>query len=171
MLTQFSPFRKLYNIFIRPSAPCEGACVLGINEPPVTIKNIECSIIDNAFEKGWMEPIIPEIRSGKKVAVVGSGPSGLAAAHQLNKAGHSVTIFERNDRAGGLLQYGIPSMKLSKEVVQRRIQLMQKEGIEFRFNCHVGKDYSAKVSLQVITKLETVSHNILKTTCKSQIQF
>lgn len=126
-------------------APCEGACVLGINEPPVTIKNIECAIIDNAFEKGWITPNAPTFRTEKKVAVVGSGPAGLAAAHQLNKAGHLVTVFERNDRAGGLLQYGIPTMKLSKEVVQRRVKLMQREGIDFRLNCHVGKDITSKV--------------------------
>ncbi|TRY70669.1 hypothetical protein TCAL_09685 [Tigriopus californicus] len=100
-------------------APCEGACVLGINEPAVTIKNIECSIIDNAFEQGWIKPNPPAKRSGKTVAVIGSGPAGLAAADQLNKAGHLVTVYERNNRIGGLLQYGIPTMKLSKEVVQR----------------------------------------------------
>lgn len=119
--------------------------MLGINEPAVTIKNIECSIIDNAFENGWIKPNAPTFRTGKKVAVVGSGPAGLAAAHQLNKAGHLVTVFERNDRAGGLLQYGIPTMKLSKEVVQRRVKLMQQEGIDFRLNCHVGKDITSKV--------------------------
>ena len=126
-------------------APCEGACVLGINEPAVTIKNIECSIIDNAFEQGWMAPDPPSFRTGKKIAVIGSGPAGLACAHQLNKAGHLVTVFERNDRAGGLLQYGIPTMKLSKEVVQRRVQLLQQEGIDFRLNCNVGTDITAKV--------------------------
>ncbi|XP_042242518.1 glutamate synthase [NADH], amyloplastic-like isoform X2 [Homarus americanus] len=125
-------------------APCEGACVLGINELPVTIKNIECSIIDHAFEQGWIKPEPPVLRTGKKVAVVGSGPAGLAAAHQLNKAGHLVTVFERNDRAGGLLQYGIPTMKLSKEVVQRRVNLMKDEGIMFKTNVNVGKDISAK---------------------------
>ncbi|XP_068081055.1 uncharacterized protein [Anabrus simplex] len=125
-------------------APCEGACVLGINEPPVTIKNIECAIIDYAFEQGWIKPDPPKCKTDKKVAVVGSGPSGLACAHQLNKAGHHVTVFERNDRIGGLLQYGIPTMKLSKEVVQRRVNLMAKEGIEFKTNINVGKDISAK---------------------------
>nr|XP_027206472.1 putative glutamate synthase [NADPH] [Penaeus vannamei] len=125
-------------------APCEGACVLGINEMPVTIKNIECSIIDHAFEQGWIKPEPPLTRSGKKVAVVGSGPAGMAAAHQLNKAGHLVTVFERNDRIGGLLQYGIPTMKLSKEVVQRRVDLMREEGITFKTNVNVGKDISAK---------------------------
>uniref|UniRef100_A0A182FH82 Glutamate synthase [NADH] n=1 Tax=Anopheles albimanus TaxID=7167 RepID=A0A182FH82_ANOAL len=121
-------------------APCEGACVLGISEPAVTIKNIECAIIDHAFEQGWVKPQLPAVRSGKRVAIVGSGPAGLAAAQQLNKAGHLVTVFERNDRPGGLLQYGIPTMKLSKEVVQRRLDLMVAEGIEFRCNVHIGKD-------------------------------
>jgi glutamate synthase (NADPH/NADH) len=125
-------------------APCEGACVLGINEPPVTIKNIECSIIDNGFEKGWIKASPPATRTGKTVAIVGSGPSGLAAADQLNKAGHSVTVFERNNRIGGLLMYGIPTMKLSKEVVQRRVDLMAEEGIEFKPNTDVGKDISPK---------------------------
>ncbi|CAL4100267.1 unnamed protein product [Meganyctiphanes norvegica] len=125
-------------------APCEGACVLGINELPVTIKNIECAIIDHAFQQGWIKPEVPPVRTGKKVAIVGSGPSGLAAAHQLNKAGHWVTVYERNDRIGGLLQYGIPTMKLSKEVVQRRVNLMAEEGIEFKTNVNVGKDISAK---------------------------
>lgn len=125
-------------------APCEGACVLGINEPPVTIKNIECAIIDNAFDKGWIKPEPPARRSGKKVAIVGSGPSGLAAADQLNKAGHFVTIYERNNRLGGLLQYGIPTMKLSRAVVQRRLDLLQEEGIIFKPSVSVGKDISAK---------------------------
>uniref|UniRef100_A0A023EWE8 glutamate synthase (NADH) n=1 Tax=Aedes albopictus TaxID=7160 RepID=A0A023EWE8_AEDAL len=121
-------------------APCEGACVLGISEPAVTIKNIECTIIDHAFEQGWIVPQIPVERTGKRVAIIGSGPAGLAAAQQLNKAGHVVTVYERNDRPGGLLQYGIPTMKLSKEVVKRRIDLMKAEGIEFKCNVHIGKD-------------------------------
>ncbi|XP_017842989.1 glutamate synthase [NADH], amyloplastic isoform X2 [Drosophila busckii] len=129
-------------------APCEGSCVLGISEPAVTIKNIECAIIDHAFEQGWIKPEIPETRTGKRVAIVGSGPSGLAAAQQLNRAGHFVTVFERNDRVGGLLQYGIPTMKLSKEVVKRRVDLMADEGIEFRTNVHVGKDTSAEKLVQ-----------------------
>jgi glutamate synthase (NADPH/NADH) len=103
-------------------APCEGSCVLGINAKPVTIKNIECAIIDTAFEKGWMLPEIPLKRSGKRVAIIGSGPAGLAAAHQLNKVGHLVTVFERNNAIGGLLRYGIPSMKLSKEVIRCRLK-------------------------------------------------
>ncbi|XP_026739897.1 glutamate synthase [NADH], amyloplastic isoform X2 [Trichoplusia ni] len=124
-------------------APCEGACVLGISEPPVTIKNIECAIIDHAFESGWIQPNIPTNRNGKTVAIVGSGPAGLACAHQLNKAGYTVTVFERNDRPGGLLQYGIPTMKLSKEVVARRIKLLTAEGISFKCNVDVGRDISA----------------------------
>jgi glutamate synthase (NADPH/NADH) small chain len=125
-------------------APCEGSCVLGISEPPVTIKNIECSIIDRAFEEGRVHPEPPEKRTGKKVAVVGSGPAGLAAAAQLNRAGHWVTVFERADRVGGLLMYGIPNMKLDKSVVQRRVDLMKAEGVAFVTNCEVGKDYPAE---------------------------
>ena len=125
-------------------APCEGSCVLGINEPPVTIKNIECSIIDNAFDNGWIKPYPPKFRTGKRVAIVGSGPSGLAAADQLNKAGHLVTVYERNNRCGGLLMYGIPTMKLSKKVVQRRLDLMAAEGIVFKTGINIGKDVSAQ---------------------------
>lgn len=124
-------------------APCEGSCTLGIHEPAVTIKNNECAIIDTAFEKGWIKPQKPFMRTGKKVAVVGSGPSGLACADQLNKAGHEVTVFERADRIGGLLMYGIPNMKLDKKVVQRRVQLMQEEGVLFITSTEVGKDYPA----------------------------
>ena len=125
-------------------APCEGSCVLGVIEPPVTIKSIECSIIDMGFEKGWVTPNPPEERTGKKVAVVGSGPAGMAAADQLNKVGHSVTVYERADRIGGLLMYGIPNMKLEKEVVQRRVDLMAAEGVEFRTSMEIGKDVPAK---------------------------
>ncbi len=122
-------------------APCEGSCVLGINEPPVTIKNIEQAIIDHAWENGWVVPRPPAMRTGKKVAVIGSGPAGLAAADQLNKAGHLVTVFERSDRIGGLLMYGIPNMKLDKTaVVGRRTKLMEQEGVKFVVNTHVGKD-------------------------------
>ncbi|MBI5802513.1 MAG: glutamate synthase subunit beta [Verrucomicrobia bacterium] len=126
-------------------APCEGSCVLGINSPPVTIKNIECSIIDHGWENGWVKPEPPANRTGKKVAVVGSGPAGLSAAAQLNKAGHRVLVFERADRPGGLLMYGIPNMKLEKnEVVLRRIKLMEQEGIKFVCNVEVGKDVTSK---------------------------
>ncbi len=119
-------------------APCESACVLGIIEPPVTIKSIECAIIDRAFDEGWVRPIVPAQRTGKRVAVVGSGPAGLAAADQLNKAGHAVTVFERDDRLGGLLMYGVPNMKLDKRNVDRRVDLLRDSGIEFRVNAHVG---------------------------------
>jgi glutamate synthase (NADPH/NADH) small chain len=125
-------------------APCEGACTAGLVEAPVTIKEIEKSIIDLGFENGWVVAEPPATRTGKKVAVVGSGPSGLAAAAQLNKAGHTVTVFERSDRIGGLLMYGIPNMKLDKEaVVQRRVNLMKEEGITFVTSTEVGKDYPA----------------------------
>jgi len=126
-------------------APCEGSCVLGISSPPVTIKNIECSIIDHGWENGWVKPEPPANRTGKKVAVVGSGPAGLSAAAQLNKAGHRVLVFERADRPGGLLMYGIPNMKLEKnEVVLRRIKLLEDEGVKFVCNCEVGKDVTSK---------------------------
>lgn len=119
-------------------APCEGACVLGINEPAVTIKNIENAIIDKGFENGWVKAVPPTFRTCKKVAVIGSGPAGLAAAAQLNQAGHEVTVFEREDRIGGLLMYGIPNMKLDKEVVNRRVKLLQDEGVKFVVNADVG---------------------------------
>merc|ERR1711939_782475 len=120
-------------------APCEGACVLGINEDPVGIKSIECAIIDRGFEMGWMVPSPPQVRSGKTVAIVGSGPAGMAAADQLNKAVHSVTVYERADRLGGLLMYGIPNMKLDKNVVQRRVDFMAAEGINFRPGMTIGE--------------------------------
>ncbi|KAN0061168.1 glutamate synthase [NADH] [Thecaphora frezii] len=121
-------------------APCEGACTLGVIEQPVGIKTIECAIIDKGFEEGWMVPTPPKVRTGKTVAIIGSGPAGLACADQLNKAGHSVTVYERADRIGGLLMYGIPNMKLDKGVVQRRVDLMAAEGIKFVTGAHVGKD-------------------------------
>lgn len=122
-------------------APCEGSCVLGINNPPVTIKNLEAAIIDRGWEEGWVVPHPPAKRTDKKVAVIGAGPAGLSAAAQLNKAGHSVTVFERADRPGGLLMYGIPNMKLDKrQVVERRIQLLEAEGIVFRCNTEVGRN-------------------------------
>lgn len=119
-------------------APCESACVLGINKPAVTIEEIEKHIIEIAYAKGLVKPKVPLIRSGKTIAVIGSGPAGLAAAAQLNKAGHLVTVFERDDRAGGLLRYGIPDFKLEKWVVERRIQIMQEEGVVFKYNTEVG---------------------------------
>lgn len=125
-------------------APCEGACVLGINEPAVTIKNIECAIVDRAFDEGWINAIAPEKRSDKKIAIVGSGPAGLAAAQELNWAGHHVTVYERADRIGGLLMYGIPNMKLEKNIIERRIQIMRDEGIEFVTHANVGKNIDVK---------------------------
>jgi glutamate synthase (NADPH/NADH) small chain len=126
-------------------APCEGSCVLGMNNPPVTIKNIEVSIIDKGWDEGWVQPEPPESRTGKTVAVIGSGPAGLTAAAQLNKAGHTVTVFERADRPGGLLMYGIPNMKLDKnEVVLRRIRLLEAEGVVFRCGVNVGTDISTE---------------------------
>ncbi len=120
-------------------APCEGSCVLGINAPPVTIKNIENTIIERGWEEGWVLPNPPKVRTGKNVAVVGSGPAGLAAAAQLNSAGHTVTVLERADRPGGLLTYGIPNMKLDKaDIVMRRVKLMEAEGIKFVCNANVG---------------------------------
>jgi len=124
-------------------APCEGSCTLGINEPAVAIKTIERSIIDRGFEEGWVAPHPPHRRTGKKIAVVGSGPAGLAAAAQLNSAGHTVTVYERADRIGGLLMYGIPNMKLEKSLVERRIELLKAEGIEFVVNTEIGKDIPA----------------------------
>jgi glutamate synthase (NADPH/NADH) small chain len=121
-------------------APCEGSCVLGINSDPVTIKQVEVSIIDRAFREGWVKPQIPAVRTGKRVAVIGSGPAGLAAAAQLNHAGHWTTVFERADRIGGLLRYGIPEFKMEKHVLDRRLSLMLDEGIQFRTNANVGSN-------------------------------
>ncbi|MHC4875939.1 MAG: glutamate synthase subunit beta [Planctomycetota bacterium] len=135
-------------------APCEGSCVLGIHEPPVTIKQIECSIVDRGWEEGWIVAKAPAQRTGKKVAVVGSGPSGLACASQLNSAGHEVTVFERADRIGGLLMYGIPNMKLDKQnVVQRRVDLMAEEGVTFKTGVEIGKDLSAE---QLVSDFDAV---------------
>ena len=125
-------------------APCESSCVLGISEEPVAIKEIEAAIIDRAFEEGWIYPNPPKTRTAHRVAIVGSGPAGLACADELNKFGHFVTVFERSDRIGGLLTYGIPNMKLDKRIVARRVELLTEEGIEFRPNVNVGSDVSAK---------------------------
>jgi glutamate synthase (NADPH/NADH) small chain len=119
-------------------APCEAACVLGINEPPVTIKNIEKTIVDRAWEQGWIGPEPPPFKTGKRVAIVGSGPAGLAAAQQLARAGHLVTVFEKSDRIGGLLRYGIPNFKMEKHLIDRRIEQMRAEAIDFIVNAHVG---------------------------------
>jgi len=125
-------------------APCEGSCVLGINEDPVTIKSIEATIIDRAWDEGWVVPQPPEQRTWKKVAIVGSGPAGLAAADQLNRAGHSVTVFEKADRIGGLLRYGIPEFKMEKRFLDRRLKVMEAEGIVFRPGVNVGVDLTAE---------------------------
>jgi glutamate synthase (NADPH/NADH) small chain len=125
-------------------APCEGSCTLGITSPPVAIKTIEKSIIERGFDEGWVKACPPSQRTGKKVAVVGSGPAGLACAAQLNSAGHSVTVFERSDRIGGLLMYGIPQMKLEKDIVERRVNLLAEEGVKFVTNCEIGKTMPAE---------------------------
>ncbi|HUQ86159.1 MAG TPA: glutamate synthase subunit beta [Vicinamibacterales bacterium] len=124
-------------------APCEGSCVLGINKDPVTIKSIELAIVDRAFDEGWIVPRPPANRTWKKVAVIGSGPAGLAAADQLNRAGHSVTVFEKSDRIGGLLRYGIPEFKLEKRLLNRRLDLLSAEGVVFRTGVNVGEDFAA----------------------------
>jgi len=129
-------------------APCEGSCTLGINAPPVAIKTIEKNIVDRGWAEGWIVPNPPLRRTGKNVAIVGSGPAGLAAAAQLNSAGHACTVFERADRAGGLLMYGIPNMKLEKWIVERRIDLLKKEGVQFVLNTAIGKDISARQLMQ-----------------------
>lgn len=139
-------------------APCEGSCVLGINEPAVTIKNIEMAIIDRGFAEGWVVPEPPTVRTGKTVAVIGSGPAGLAAAAQLNKAGHNVTVYERQDRIGGLLTYGIPNMKLEKEdVVGRRVELLKAEGIEFLVNQDVADGSNGTIDVKSLKQ----SHDAL----------
>lgn len=129
-------------------APCEGACVLGVNEPAVTIKNIECAIADKGFENGWVVANPPEQRSDKNIAIVGSGPAGLAAAAQLNLAGHNVTVYERDDRIGGLLMYGIPNMKLEKDIVDRRVNLLKEEGVNFITNADVAGSGENKVDVE-----------------------
>ncbi|MEM6684887.1 MAG: glutamate synthase subunit beta [Bacteroidota bacterium] len=124
-------------------APCEEACVLGINEDPVSIENIEKNIVETAFAEGWIKPNPPKVRSGKTVAIVGSGPAGLAAAQQLNRAGHTVTVFERDEKIGGLLRYGIPDFKMEKHIIDRRIAVLQAEGITFQTQAHVGVNINA----------------------------
>ncbi|MCA9201207.1 MAG: glutamate synthase subunit beta, partial [Planctomycetales bacterium] len=150
-------------------APCEGSCVLGITNPPVTIKNIENAIIDKGWEEGWIKPVVPAKRTQKRVAIVGSGPAGLSAAAQLNKAGHTVTVYERADRIGGLLMYGIPNMKLEKDLVQRRVDLLTEEGVTFVTNTHVGKEedfpegHMTRIMKERGCSLQFVDPNKLKT--------
>ena len=134
-------------------APCEGSCVRGITEEPVTIKTIECAIVDRGFDEGWIVPRPPQRRTGKHVAVIGSGPAGLACAAQLNSMGHTVTVFEKSDRIGGLLVYGIPNMKLDKTIVQRRVDLLAAEGIDFVTNADAGRDYPAD---RLLTEFDAV---------------
>ncbi|KAI1083828.1 glutamate synthase [Whalleya microplaca] len=146
-------------------APCEGACVLGINEDPVGIKSIECAIVDRGFEMGWMIPRPPEVRTGKNIAIIGSGPAGLACADQLNRAGHTVTVYERADRAGGLLMYGIPNMKLDKRIVKRRTDFMAAEGVQFKTGVTIGGDITladlkAKNDAVVIATGATVARDL-----------
>ncbi len=125
-------------------APCEKACVLGIIEDPVSIENLEKNIVERAFKEGWIKPLPPKLRTGKTIAIVGSGPAGLAAAQQLNRAGHTVTVFERDDELGGLLRYGIPNFKLEKEIIDRRIAILKAEGIQFQLNVNVGVNYNVE---------------------------
>ena len=133
-------------------APCEGSCVLGINQDPVTIKQVEVEIIDNAFDEGWVVPLPPDKLTGKKVAVVGSGPAGLAAAQQLTRAGHTVTVFERDDRIGGLLRYGIPEFKMEKRHIDRRLEQMEAEGTQFRAGVNVGVDITAEAAARRVRR-------------------
>ncbi len=134
-------------------APCEAACTLNLQDQPVTIKSIECAIIDKGWEMGWVKPKIPEQRTGKRVAVIGSGPAGLACAQQLARAGHEVMVYEKNDRIGGLLRYGIPDFKMEKSHIDRRISQMQAEGVRFRPNSHIGTDISAQ---QILSEYDAV---------------
>ncbi len=128
-------------------AVCEGACVLGITESPVTIKNLEFAIADKGIESGWLKAVVPKVRTNKKIAIVGSGPAGLSAAQQLNSVGHSVEVFERADRIGGLMMYGIPNMKLDKSIIDMRIDIMEKEGIKFHTNCNIGGSKKNDISV------------------------
>src|SRR5262249_34239823 len=128
-------------------APCEASCTLNIDDNPVTIKTIECAIVDRGWEENWIQPLIPARRSGKRVAVVGSGPAGMACAQQLARAGHAVTLFEKSDRIGGLLRYGIPDFKMEKHHIDKRVKQMEAEGVEFRTSTNVGRDITVKFLL------------------------
>lgn len=141
-LSETNPFPE-FTARVCP-APCQDACILGINEQPVQIKGIERSIIDRAFEAGWVKPDEPEQRLSQRVAIVGSGPAGLSAAHELNQMGYTVTVYERSDRLGGLLRFGIPNMKLDKSVLDQRLNLMRASGVSFKTDCQIGKDISAE---------------------------
>src|SRR3546814_5785271 len=134
-------------------APCEASCTLNIDDAPVTIKTIECQIVDRGWEEGWIQPQPPKRRSGKRVAVVGSGPAGLACAQQLARAGHAVTVFEKNDRLGGLLRYGIPDFKMEKHLINRRAQQMEAEGVEFRTSVEVGRSEEHTSELQSLMSI------------------
>lgn len=129
-------------------APCEASCTLNIDDTPVTIKTIECAIVDRGWKEGWIQPMVPSVRTGKKIAVVGSGPSGLACSQQLARAGHDVTLFEKNDRVGGLLRYGIPEFKMEKRLIDRRIEQMRDEGVTFRTNIEIGSDVTVDELLE-----------------------
>jgi NAD(P)H-dependent glutamate synthase small subunit len=133
-------------------AVCEGACVLGITETPVTIKNLEFAIADKGIESGWIKPVIPNKRTNKKIAIVGSGPAGLSAAQQLNSVGHSISVYERADRIGGLMMYGIPNMKLDKSIIDMRVDIMEEEGIKFHTNCDVGGKGKKSISMEKLIK-------------------
>src|SRR6185437_8268432 len=124
-------------------APCESACVLAINDDPVTIEQIEMAIAERAFEEGWVVPEPPPRRSGKTIAVVGAGPAGLAVAAELNRCGHEVTVYERDEGPGGLMRFGVPDAKLEKRIIDRRVDILEREGIKFRYNADVGRDVSA----------------------------
>src|SRR5689334_1466013 len=129
-------------------APCEASCVLNIDDNPVTIKTIECAIVDRGWQEGWIKPLVPAKKTGKRIAVVGSGPAGMACAQQLARAGHAVTLFEKNDRIGGLLRYGIPDFKMEKHLIDRRARQMEAEGVEFRTGVEVGTTISVKSLLE-----------------------
>ena len=138
-------------------AVCEGACVLGITESPVTIKNLEFAIADKGIESGWIKPVVPSVRTNRKIAIVGSGPAGLSAAQQLNSVGHNVEVYERADRIGGLMMYGIPNMKLDKSIIDMRIEIMEQEGIKFHTNTNIGGKDANAISMDDLIKDNDIS--------------